>query len=447
MGLKLGTMKTKMTLLAALSASTTFALASNDYISGHFGALTNQLVPNVGNVDGNRLNADWEFDFHKPNSEVGERRATFAALVNDRGLIGYSVQELYLGTNNTKNHSLKFGRFILPWSKTDAFWGFGKLNNRRNFNFFTPGQEGLIGVDYKYKHSGIRGLVLQLFASPIFVPETNPALDINKRKRTVTSRSPWADPPSRSADTGATGTKKIDYIVDYPSISRVINRYSAGMYLGWEDNHFLIDAFVIRKPENQLSTKVNVALDPANDVVKAYVSPQFYYHDVYGSNVKYKNKDLEMYFSAIAIRPNTFPDGDSEVTRLTEIKTEKRREDYVGMGISKINDDYGMGLNYVVRLSPFDRDRDSLATDPRWNQAVDIYLKKVIGQSLSLMSDLKYDMLTTDRLFMFRADYMASQTVQLNLGVNMIGTPESGKSFWSTYTNNDAVYAGMQYIY
>jgi hypothetical protein len=368
-------------------------------------------------------------------------------MVNDRGLVNFSVQELYLGTHGVENHRLKFGRMILPWSKTDALWGFGKLNNRRNFNYFTPGQEGLIGVDYTYRHSGERGLVMQIFGSPVFVPESNPSLDINKKKRTVTSRSPWADPPSREADTGATGTKKIDYIVNYPSISKVINRYSVGAYIGWEDNHFLIDTFYMRKPENQLSTKVNVALDPANDVIKAYVTPQFYYHDVYGSNLKYKNKDLEMYVSAIAIRPNTFPDGDSQATRLTEIKTEKRREDYVGMGISKINDEYGMGLNYVVRLSPFDRVRDSLATDPRWNQAVDIYLKRSFGQSFSMMSDLKYDMLTTDRLFMLRADYMASQDVQLNLGVNMIGTPTSGKSFWSPYTNNDAVYAGMRYIY
>jgi hypothetical protein len=35
----------------------------------------------------------------------------------------------------------------------------------------------------------------------------------------------------------------------------------------------------------------------------------------------------------------------------------------------------------------------------------------------------------------------------LTLGVNMIGTPNSGKSYWSTYTNNDAVFAGLRYIY
>ena len=53
-------------------------------------------------------------------------------------------------------------------------------------------------------------------------------------------------------------------------------------------------------------------------------------------------------------RGNDYPDVDERV-RYTEIKNKKRREDYVGGGISRSNDLYTIAFNYVARLSPFDR--------------------------------------------------------------------------------------------
>jgi hypothetical protein len=56
-------------------------------------------------------------------------------------------------------------------------------------------------------------------------------------------------------------------------------------------------------------------------------------------------------------------------------------------------------------------------------------------------------MLTTDRLLMLRGSYKVSKELILSAGVNMIGTPVDGKSFWSTYTNNDAIYGGLRYVF
>jgi hypothetical protein len=68
-------------------------------------------------------------------------------------------------------------------------------------------------------------------------------------------------------------------------------------------------------------------------------------------------------------------------------------------------------------------------------------------QQFRLSADVKYDMLTTDRLVMLRANYNVSKEFLTTLGVNLIGTPDSGKSFWSPYTNNDSLFAGLRYIY
>lgn len=419
----------------------------NTNIDGYIGGMTNQVSDKVGNVPGNRYNTNFEFDYNKNIADVKpgqmESRFHMAALNNDENLLMYSLQEAYLGWNPSGVDHIRVGRQILPWSTVDTLWGFGKVNNRRNFDYFTPGQEGLIGLNYGHKFSN--GIRVNLFGSPLYVPEMNPALDLNNSKGTITSRHPWADTPATTADVEGT-QMAVKYKVDYPEINDVVNRYSVGLNAGYESEHWVLDNFFMRKPENTTTPDVEVAVDFTNEIVKASIDPRFYYHDVYGSTLKYRNKDIEMYVSGIAIRPNTFPDVDEKV-RYTEIKNKKRREDYVGGGISRSNDLYTMAFNYVARLSPFDRNKDDLSLDPRWNQAVNLVLARNFGRSFSASTDLKYDMLTTDRLLMVRGSYIVAKNFILNAGVNLIGTPGNGKSFWSPYTNNDAVYGGLRYVF
>lgn len=422
---------------------------NGDNIQGYLGGLSNQVNQDVGNVPGNRFAGDLYFDYHKDNSTSYtrdlDRRFTFATRVNDQSLTMFSLQEAYVAGQLTGKDHLKFGRQILDWSTVDEVWGFGKLNNRRNFDYFEPGQEGLIGLQYERRSAN--NMRYRAFVSGLFVPELNPALDIDKKDKTVTSRHPWGEAPATTVEVEPGNWKRIAYNVDYPEPQEVIYRYSVGASLGHESKHWVWNNFVMRKPENQMSTKVTVSLDPTADVVEANVTPQFFYHDVYGSTLKYRNRDIEMYVSGIAVRPNTFPDGDRDATRATDIKTEKIREDYVGGGISRVNDLYGVGVNYVARMSPYDRSKESLSLDPRWNQAVNVFLSRNFGRKFILTGDLKYDMLTTDRLTMMRAIYNVSKEIQMSLGVNMIGTPSDGKSYWSPYTNNDSVFGSLRYVF
>lgn len=421
-------------------------LGENGKINGQIGALSNQANQNVGDVPGNRFNGSLEFDYFDRAATPFEKenRVTFAAQYNDASLTQYSLQEAYVVLPASEKNQFKIGRQILAWSEVDSTWGFGKLNNRRNFDFFTPGQEGLVGLQFERKSAN--GLRYRAFYSALYVPEMNPGLDINKGDKSITTRSPWGNAPATQADVQGT-MMPIEYTVDYPEISEVIYRHSVGANIGFESKHWVMDNFIIRKPENQLSTKVNVNPDFIRDVVEAKVRPQFYYHDIYGSTLKWRNKDIQIYASGIANRPNTFPDGDREAFLYTEIKTEKRREDFVGAGISKTNDVYGIGFNYVARLSPFDRQKEELAEDPRWNQAVNVFSYYALTRKLTISGDVKYDMLTTDRLIMAKAGYMVTRNFQMMVGMNSIGTPTNGKSYWSTFTNNDMVYGSLRYIF
>lgn len=441
-----------LALCVCATVGSTFA-AVNDTIQGDLGGMSNQINRDVGDVPGNRYAGDLNFTYSKDGVHQLERKFDFSALVNDESLTMYSLQEAYVGKMGVfrgydhvarTGDQMRAGRQNLAWSPVDATWGLGKLNNRKNFTGFEPGQEGLIGLGYSNKSSS--GFFWSAFGSPLYVPEMNPGLDINKSDNTITSRNAWAKPPAATTNIDGNETP-IEYIVEYPSITEVVQRYTIGAQVGWENKHFGAAGYFIRKPENQLSTNVEVALAENAASVKAFITPEFYYHDVFGGNFKYKNSDLEMYVGGIGIVPNTFPDGNQTATTYTEIKTEKRREAYLGGGISRVNDKFGMGFNYIARVSPYDRDRDSLAQDPRWNQAVNGFVSRTFKRNYKLSADIKYDMLTTDRLVMLRAGYKVSKELLMTLGVNMIGTPTSGKSYWSPYTNNDAVFAGLRYIY
>ncbi len=415
-------------------------------LNGYVGALSNQASTNVGDVPGNRYNGSMEFDYFDKaqTSFEKEHRFTAAAQYNDQNLTQYSLQEAYIKLPVSEKNVFTVGRQILPWSEADKTWGFGKLNNRRNFDFFNPGQEGLLGAQFERKSSN--GMRYRAFYSPLYVPETNPGLDINNSDKSITSRSQWGNPPAST--TNYNGREiPVQYTVDYPGLSEVVYRHSVGANIGYESKHWVMDNFIIRKPENQISTKVDFKLDPIPDVVEVKVRPQFYYHDVYGSTLKWRNRDIEVYASGIAIRPNTFPDGSAEAYQYTEIKTEKRREDYVGGGISKTNDLYGVGFNYIARLSPYDRQKEELAEDPRWNQAVDVFAYRALTRKFTLFGDLKYDTLTTDRMLMVRGTYNVTRNLQMMAGVNSIGTPTNGKSYWSTFANNDSVYGALRYIF
>ena len=435
-------MSNRHPLLIAVLLVSTSAWAQRDF-TGSVGALSNQLATDVGNVDGNRYNMDLSFDYHRNRPNELERRFTANALLNDQSSTMYSVNEAYV-THRWGRSELQGGRFILNWSDVDSHWSFGKLNNRQNFTGFEPGQEGLIGVRLKRQYSN--GIRYHFFATPFYVPEMNPALEINKSEGTITSKNPWAKPPASSANVNG-ADRPIFYDVNYPELSEVVMKPSGGINMGWANKHWDAGVFYMRKPENQPSTTVDVSYDTAEQVVNARVDPQFYYHDVYGGNLHWSNRGWTAYFSAIAVRPNEYPVGDPLTVEYTQIEVEKRREDYVGGGLAHENDIFGMGFDYVARLSPFNKDEDILAEDPRWNQAVHGWFRWRVNRFFQLSADGKVDMLTRDRLTMVRASYYPTRNMVLNVGVNMIGTPSDGKSYWSPYTNNDAVYAGLRYLF
>ncbi|MGK0368041.1 MAG: hypothetical protein ACI9QD_001181, partial [Thermoproteota archaeon] len=156
-----------------------------------FSLASNQFSQDIGNVDGNRFLADIEFGYYRLNKDEGSQKAIeFSAQYNDLQALSFSVKNAfyryqYLGG------TLTLGREVLKWSEADKYWGFGFLNNRENFDFFEPDQEGLVGSSFKKSFNfGAGKVTAHAFATFLYIPELNPGLKQDNAAGTITATSP-----------------------------------------------------------------------------------------------------------------------------------------------------------------------------------------------------------------------------------------------------------------
>lgn len=413
--------------------------------SGDFGIQTNGLVQNVGEVPGNKYYGEMEFRYQYKSEKNNYIGLEFDSRINDEDVFEYSLSEAVVEFNFSRSR-LALGRTNLEWSYTDNVWGLGKINNRKNFDYFEPGREGLVG--FFYDHKFLNGLDISLFASGVYIPEMSQGLIVDKERGTIQCRSAWCSAPSASAEVEGRRVP-IYYNVKYPDASDVVFRHSVGFRLGFAlDEKFYMSFYQLHKPENSTSVTAEVSVEPDLSVINAEVTPQFYYHDVRGTNVEYRfNNHIKLYASGISTIPNNTPDSDEPLIKYTGIKPKKKKETYLSSGIFYKNLDWSAHAGYIARISEFDTESDILVDYPRWNQAINIGIKKKFTRKIQVALDLKYDMLTEDRLTMFKTDYFISPSIVAALGVNVIGTNKSKESFWSKYENNDSLYSSLKYIF
>lgn len=419
---------------------------TNSELTGEISFTSNQFMDDVGEKVGNKFFGDFNLSYTAEEENTLSKTFSFNSRVNDQEQLMFSIPEANI-EYIFGNSKLSFGRKILDWSMLDANWGMGKLNNRVNFDGFEPKQEGLTGITFNH-HNKASGFKMAIFGSVIYVPETNPGAKIDKENGTVTCQNPWCTAPSPSADTGNGKQTPIFYDVDYPELTDVVFRYSIGARLGIDRGSFALEGYHMKKPENQISTTVEVSVSPTGDQITADVTPQFYYHEVTGADFKLRPlKNVTVYGSAYRINPETFPDGNEPFIQYTGLKPKKKLEEYVGGGVVFNDGEIKAGVNYIARVSEFNIEDDPLVEYPRWNQAYHVNLSAHLTRKLSVGFDYKFDMLTEDRLTMYRANYQFRPNMLVSLGANIIGSNENIDSYWSNFINNDSVFSSFKYVF
>lgn len=420
---------------------------SSSSLTGEFSFTANQMLEDVGEVVGNKAFGDFNLDYNSRVEGSLYKNFSFRSRVNDQEQLMFSIPEASI-EYVFGNSSLVAGRSILDWGTLDANWGLGKINNRVNFDGFDPQQEGLTGLSFNHfnKKSGLK---FSMFGSVVYVPETNPGLKIDKENGTITAQNPWSKAPSPTADSDELAQPyPIFYNVNYPEISDVIFRYSVGARLGIDKGSYAIEGYKIRKPENQISTTAEIFLDAEQNMIFADITPQFYYHDVTGADIKLRPmKNLTVYGSAYRIEPNKYPDGNEPYIQYTGLKPNKKLEEYAGGGVVFNDGEIKASANYIARISEFNIENDPLVEYPRWNQAYHLNFSAHVTRKLSVGLDYKYDMLTEDRLTMYRANYELKPSMLVSVGANIIGSNPDTRSYWSDYVNNDSIFSSFKYVF
>jgi hypothetical protein len=447
-------------------------------LTGDFGLQTNQLLEGVGDVVGNEYFGDLNINYKSANDSNTRKEFDLKTRVNDQEQLMFSITQAH-AEFNFDSSQLVIGRKNLSWSMVDEKWGLGKVNNRENFDYLEPGQEGLTGILYKTKIGA--GFSLDVFGSFVYIPELNPGMKINQDEGTIECQNPWCTAPDSSAPVEGKNIP-IYYNVNYPTIEEVVLRQSFGMNLKFNKTIDLeankkkeiissangninklkvkqktlsrttllnigANLFYMRKPENKISVSAEIKYKNDEGLIFVDATPEIYYHDVRGGNlnIDLPNSDLSLYGSYISIAPNEYPDGNVKYIEYTGIKPNKKQEDYVSSGLSYDNGDLKITSAYIARVSEFDRESDILVEYPRWNQALNFAASKNLTRKLHVKFDYKFDMLTEDRITMFNTGYRFGPNIVASLGFNIIGTNSSQESFWSQYENNDSVYSSMKY--
>ncbi len=409
-----------------------------------FGFSSNQFAKDVGDVEGNLYEGTIDYTYFDKRPGYLEKKFDFSASLNDLGGKLFSLNEAYI-QHKYSNFRLTLGRKIIDWSKIDSIWSLGHLNNRENFNFFTPKEEGLTGLGFGIDLS--HGFSVNLFTSIIYQPELNPGNKIDKDAGTVECRSVWCKAPDSSTDVSGSETP-IFYDIKYPDISDIVFRYSAGLNLAFENNGYKANAFWMRKPENNISISAEISIDVTDvgftDTVFISVYPEVYYHDVMGINFSKQYKKLNGYVSAFSVTPNGSPDGNRKVYDYTGLQPEKRDEQYLGGGLQYTTNRFQVSADYLGRVSSFNQDEgDLLAEEPRWSQVMRLALKAHY-KKFSFNADIKYDTISEDRLYYTTATYHHNKMWAGYLGAQIIGTSVDTASYWDEFVNNDAFFAGVK---
>lgn len=426
--------------------------------SGRLGLWANSLVEEVGDVPGNLYYGELDLRYAKTKQVSEGKLRDFAAEIktrtNNEGQFMFSLKQLSYGIRTEKSE-IRFGRTNLEWSTIDKEWGLGRINNRVNFDFLEPGQEGLVGIFADHKFDS--GFKIGLFLSSFYIPETNPGQDIDSDAGTVKCRNPWCSAPAETTEVSGNDVD-VFYNINIPDIAEIVFQNSGGINLGYEyifnesekgKSSLDLSIYALRKPENSLTISAEARLiNGPPQVAFVDITPQIFFHNILGADAKLKiaEHDLLLYASAISITPNGNPEGGDLFFQYTGIRQRKTREDYISAGIEYATDNFRAVAGFISRQSTFDRADDLLVDFPRWNEAGHIILEKSFS-SLSFSLDFKFDTITNDRITLFSSNYQINKNLLAGLGLNIIGTNPNEDSFWSNFENNDAAYAKIDYSF
>ncbi len=390
----------------------------------------------VGNKKGNHFSTQFDGEYSK-NQEHLHTASKLSLRHTDAGEFQVSVMEAY-AKYKYPYLDVQLGRFVVPWAPLDEKWGMGYLNNRKNFTFYDPGQEGLIGAKLKLKNK--IGLKFETFGSFLYIPELNPSSTVENGE--VKSKNIWTQAPPKYADINGTLTP-ISYYLDKPDLADIIMRGSFGQMVGLEKEFFEANFFYFLKPENSIRPAGDARLTTDGKII-ANIKAKLYYEEVYGGSLTLKPKNTNVYFSVLRVDPKNMPANDPLYVQYVKIETKLEARDYVGAGIDYELDNLKVGANWIALVSQPEKSNDLIGNKSRFREAIDLFLTWKITDRLKNTFDIKKDFIKNDTIIMEDLSYAIGKGFEVGGGVNLIDSPNNS-SYWAKFRDNDQIYASLGY--
>lgn len=422
-----------------------FASAVKQY-DGSLSFLYQDYFDGIGGVHGNRYWTEFNFAYEKKEPFIDdESKLDFVLRYNDAKGLFFSLKEAqYTSLGNFSEYSVGF--VIIDWSEIDKIWGLGKINNRVNIDFFEPGQSGLPGIVFTQRLS--KNFAVGMYGSFLYVPEYNPMLKINKKERSISSKSPWVVLPSRTAQVGG-NTSTINYDVSVPNLDEIIFHPSYGLNLKYSfTEHMHLSSFYIRKPENSLSNTATVIVDNVLFNVDVEVDPKIFYHDLWGGQLTFETRDKswQLYTSYLMSQPGSKPQNEQPVQYGGyAFRLEKQDEEYWGTGIRYFFLGGNLHLGHLTRVSAFEE--NAILKRPRWGEAVNFSMSASFFENYLFKTEIFYDYSTDDKLIEAELEYIYNGVLAFSVGANILTSPDTGQGFWKPFRQNDGVYTELSVLF
>lgn len=150
------------------------------------------------------------------------------------------------------------GRQLLVWSAGDEDWNLGLFEPQYRANVLRPQSQGLTGAFYNVGEGRGRGWNLQIFGTPIFVPDQGAGYVLQAGR--FQKVSPWFQSlPREVRRTGSNKVRTLDYQLEVPQLEKIVFNSGYALRLAYDDNHqpSALSLSLAYKPMNTLSLGID----------------------------------------------------------------------------------------------------------------------------------------------------------------------------------------------
>ena len=432
----------KLTKLASLCALTVTAAGASNFSGSLY--YTNQQLNNkklspvvVNHV----IDADVSWDNLKKKKNHQKFKAS--ARMNDKGATMISIEEASLNYKLQDGGRARFGRYAIDWAPLDDIWGTGIINNRKNFDLVDHGNEGVIGLNAKFKLG--KNWAIEGFGSYLYVPELNPMIEEEDGK--LTSKSEWAELPPAYANLGQGGTvAPINYTLNKPKLADIVFKPSYGISGGLDSKHWIAKGFYMHKPENTFRVSATVSTNASAGVIDAQIYPELYNENIFGGQMSYRNKSFQVDTMILTVRPESTPQSSALVRRYLTIETRRQKEDYFMTGFTRKKKVFSWGVYYLHLFSGAPAGDDTLGNKPKWSRSIKTKFSLEILKDARWKFDMTHDVEKEDTVLSTGVEYDLARGFKSELGIRAISAPNDG-TYWAPFRGNDAVYVKLGHVF